>query len=127
MLLDSNIIIYASRSENTQIRQFIGEHDIVVSAISYVEVLGYHRLTKDAWCDRLLLCTCGSVPKLGLCTSLLSQCNKAEGRREETLYIQLFAFFQVVGYFCQAALEAQSLMINVLSYVWEFKPCLSLS
>jgi hypothetical protein len=34
--------------------------------------------------------------------------------REETLYIQLFAFFQVVGYFCQAALEAQSLMINVL-------------
>lgn len=47
MLLDSNIIIYASQLENAQIRQFIGEHDIVVSAISYVEVLGYHRLTED--------------------------------------------------------------------------------
>ncbi len=40
MLLDSNIIIYASQLENSKIRQFIGEHDIVVSAISYVEVLG---------------------------------------------------------------------------------------
>ena len=47
MLLDSNIIIYASQPENTQIRQFIGEHDIVVSAISYIEVLGYHRLTEE--------------------------------------------------------------------------------
>lgn len=47
MLLDSNIIIYASQPEQGQIRQFIGEHDIVVSAISYVEVLGYHRLTED--------------------------------------------------------------------------------
>jgi hypothetical protein len=50
MLLDSNIIIYASQPENTQIRQFIGEHDIVVSAISYIEVLGYHRLTEEIDC-----------------------------------------------------------------------------
>ena len=47
MLLDSNIIIYASQPENSQIRQFVGEHDIVVSAVSYVEVLGYHRLTEE--------------------------------------------------------------------------------
>ncbi|WP_377473241.1 MAG: type II toxin-antitoxin system VapC family toxin [Microcoleus anatoxicus] len=47
MLLDSNIIIYASQPEHAQIRQFIGEHDIVVSAISYVEVLGYHQLTEE--------------------------------------------------------------------------------
>ena len=47
MLLDSNIIIYASQPENSQIRHFIGENDIVVSAVSYVEVLGYHRLTEE--------------------------------------------------------------------------------
>lgn len=47
MLLDSNIIIYASQLENIQIRQFIGEYDIVVSAITYVEVLGYHRLSEE--------------------------------------------------------------------------------
>ncbi|WP_449420951.1 PIN domain-containing protein [Phormidium nigroviride] len=47
MLLDSNVIIYASQPEHAQVRQFIGEHDIVVSAVSYVEVLGYHRLTEE--------------------------------------------------------------------------------
>ena len=44
MLLDSNIIIYASQAQYPQIRQFIGEYDIAVSALSYVEVLGYHQV-----------------------------------------------------------------------------------
>lgn len=48
MLLDSNIIIYASQAEYPQIRQFIGEYDIAVSALSYVEVLGYHRLSEES-------------------------------------------------------------------------------
>lgn len=45
MLLDSNIIIYASLPEYATLRRWIGEHTPAVSAISYVEVLGYHRLT----------------------------------------------------------------------------------
>lgn len=48
MLLDSNIIIYASQPEHTQIRQFISEIEIVVSAVSYVELLGYHRLIEES-------------------------------------------------------------------------------
>jgi toxin FitB len=47
MLLDSNIIIYASQPEHDQIRRFISENEIAVSALSYVEVLGYHRLTEE--------------------------------------------------------------------------------
>ncbi|MBD1845685.1 type II toxin-antitoxin system VapC family toxin [Cyanobacteria bacterium FACHB-63] len=46
MLLDSNIIIYAIQPENIQLRQFIADHTPTVSALSYVEVLGYHRLTE---------------------------------------------------------------------------------
>lgn len=45
MLLDSNIIIYASLSEFPQLRTFIVENPAYVSAISYVEVLGYHKLS----------------------------------------------------------------------------------
>ena len=45
MLLDSNIIIYAAKPDYAALRQFIAEHSPVVSVISYVEVLGYHRLT----------------------------------------------------------------------------------
>src|SRR5712692_6607659 len=47
MLIGSNIIIYAARPEHAFLRQFIAEHAPVVSAISYVEVLGYHRLGED--------------------------------------------------------------------------------
>lgn len=44
MLLDSNIIIYAAQPKHEQLRKFIAEHAPAVSAISYVEVLGYHKL-----------------------------------------------------------------------------------
>ena len=47
MLLDSNIIIYAAKSEHAALRQFIKEHAPAVSIVSYIEVLGYHRLNDD--------------------------------------------------------------------------------
>lgn len=47
MLLDSNIIIYAAQPEHAALRQFIKEHAPAVSVISYIEVLGYHRLSDD--------------------------------------------------------------------------------
>lgn len=46
MLLDSNITIYAIQPENARLRQFIAAHSPTVSALSYVEVLGYHRLVE---------------------------------------------------------------------------------
>ena len=45
MLLDSNIIIYSAQPENEFLRQLIAEQAPAVSAVSYVEVLGYHRLS----------------------------------------------------------------------------------
>ena len=45
MLLDSNIIIYAGQPDHDFLRRFIATHAPAVSAISYVEVLGYHNLT----------------------------------------------------------------------------------
>jgi glucosamine-6-phosphate deaminase len=47
MLIDSNIIIYAAKPEYDDLRMFITENSPAVSAISYVEVLGYHRLTEQ--------------------------------------------------------------------------------
>lgn len=47
MLLDSNIIIYSAQPEYSQLRAFIAEHSPAVSALSYLEVLGYHRLTEQ--------------------------------------------------------------------------------
>lgn len=47
MLIDSNIIIYAAKPEHPELRKFIEEHAPAVSAVSYIEVLGYHRLTEQ--------------------------------------------------------------------------------
>jgi predicted nucleic acid-binding protein len=47
MLIDSNIIIYAARPEHEKLRQWIAKTAPAVSVISYVEVLGYHKLTSD--------------------------------------------------------------------------------
>ena len=47
MLIDSNIIIYAAKPEYNALREMIAEYGPAVSAVSYVEVLGYHRLTEQ--------------------------------------------------------------------------------
>src|SRR5215813_15480940 len=47
MLVDSNILIYAAQLEYAQLRQFIANHAPTVSAVSYVEVLGYHQLDDE--------------------------------------------------------------------------------
>lgn len=44
MLLDSNIIIYAAKPEYSHLCDLIAKNSPVLSAVSYVEVLGYHRL-----------------------------------------------------------------------------------
>lgn len=46
MLLDSNIIIYAAKPEYASLLDLIAKHAPAVSAISQVEVLGYHLLTQ---------------------------------------------------------------------------------
>lgn len=46
MLLDSNIIIYAAQPEHEELRRLIASQPSSVSAITVVEVLGYHRLSE---------------------------------------------------------------------------------
>jgi predicted nucleic acid-binding protein len=43
-LIDSNIIIYASKPENIRLRELLLKPDSSLSLISKVEVLGYHAL-----------------------------------------------------------------------------------
>jgi hypothetical protein len=47
VLLDSNIIIYSAQPEFPQLRALIAAHAPGVSALSSLEVLGYHLLTEE--------------------------------------------------------------------------------
>lgn len=44
ILLDSNLVIYATDPAQADLRKFVRENDTAVSAISYVEALGFHGL-----------------------------------------------------------------------------------
>lgn len=46
ILADSNLIIYATRPEYGALRDWLAGHLPKVSAVTVVEVLGYHRLTE---------------------------------------------------------------------------------
>jgi hypothetical protein len=56
MLIDSNIIIYAAKPEHPDLRRLIAEQAPAVSAVSVVEVLGYHRLTEAERQQRFCPC-----------------------------------------------------------------------
>lgn len=47
MLIDSNILIYAGEPRYTVLREFIKVHSPVLSIVSYIEVLGYDKLTDE--------------------------------------------------------------------------------
>src|SRR6266852_5181425 len=47
MLLDSNIIIYSAKREYAELRLFMFKNAYSVSAVSRIEVLGYHLLTDN--------------------------------------------------------------------------------
>ena len=46
-LVDSNIIIYASKPGFDFLHPLLAEPDVAVSVITHVETLGYHQLTAD--------------------------------------------------------------------------------
>lgn len=48
-ILDSNILIYAAIDKYAHLREFIQKENPVVSAISKLEVLGYHKLGEEEY------------------------------------------------------------------------------
>ncbi len=47
MLIDSNVIIYASKPDGLLTRRFLNQIRRVISVVSYVESLGYQSLTES--------------------------------------------------------------------------------
>ena len=46
-VIDLNIIIYASYPKNEYLRKFISEQPAVITTISIIETLGYHKITTE--------------------------------------------------------------------------------
>ena len=48
MLIDSNIVIYSVQPQYVFLRLFVDSIPGIVSIVSYIEALGFHRLTREA-------------------------------------------------------------------------------
>ena len=83
MLLDSNVIIYAARPEHESLRSPIAENTPAVSAVSYVEVLGYHRLTEQE--RNHFRSFFAAAPVLKLESTVLEQAVRLRQQRKMTL------------------------------------------
>jgi toxin FitB len=46
-LLDSNIVIYATKPEFSLLDKILARKDFAVSIVSFVEVLGFHKITEE--------------------------------------------------------------------------------
>ncbi|MCI0555245.1 MAG: hypothetical protein L0287_30230 [Anaerolineae bacterium] len=55
ILADSNLIIYAASGKYPDLVEWIGKNKPIVSAVTLVEVLGYHKLKAD---EKVVLKTC---------------------------------------------------------------------
>ncbi len=88
-LLDSNIIIYASKPGSEFLQPQMASSDVCVSAVSYVEVLGFHRLTQPE--RNFLEEFFANTPMLSLAPSVLDQAVKLRCQRRMPLADALVA------------------------------------
>lgn len=95
MLLDSNIIIYSSQPSFDSLRTFIAQTAPFVSAISYVEVLGYHQLTEEERTHFMAFFQAASI--LPLSTPVLEQAVKLRQIRKMALGDALIAATALVN------------------------------
>lgn len=89
LLLDSNIIIYATLPEYEILRELLVTKDFCVSAISYVEVLGYHRLQNQE--KKLLHHFFESTSILPITKDILDTAVKLKQKKKMTLGDALIA------------------------------------
>jgi toxin FitB len=83
MLLDSNLIIYASKPGYDGLLDWMSQQPIVVSAISQLEVQGYHRLTETE--RKFFVDFFSSLPILAVTPEVINQAITLRQQRKMSL------------------------------------------
>ncbi len=83
MLLDSNLVIYASKSGYDDLREWMSHQPICVSALSQLEVLGYHRLTQED--RRFFVDFFSALPVLPITSEVIDQAIALRQQRKMSL------------------------------------------
>lgn len=94
LLLDSNIIIYAYQNEYPEIDSLISVNPICFSEISYLETIGYHKITMTE--ERFLQALFSKVTVLPVEFSVIKQATLLRQQRKMSLGDAIIAATAVV-------------------------------
>jgi toxin FitB len=94
MLLDSNLIIYASKPGYDALLDWMSQQPIVVSAISQLEVQGYHRLTPTE--RQFFVNFFASLPILAITPEIINQAIALRQQRKMSLGDAMIAATAIV-------------------------------
>lgn len=109
MLIDSNLIIYAAKPEHHGLRRLIATHVPAVSVVSFVEVLGYHRLTAQDrhYFEDFFL----AAPVLRISTDILDRATELRQRRSMKLGDSLIGATALIH-------DLELLTANIGDFAW---------
>jgi toxin FitB len=94
ILIDSNVLIYAASGSHPELRDFIQEQAPVVSAVTYVETLGYHKLNEFE--KRFLNLFFSAAKVIGISDPVLEEAVRLRQQRRMSLGDALIAGTAVV-------------------------------
>ncbi len=83
MLLDSNIVIYAATTQRDELIRLIGDSEVAVSIVTYIEVLGYQGLDEkqERFCEGFF----NTVSTLSLSDEIANRAVKLRQQRRMSL------------------------------------------
>ena len=95
MLIDSNILIYAGDPHYAFLRTFLTTSNPAVSIVTYIEVLGYHKLTDEQrqYFEELF----DLIPTVFVDQQIAEQAVKLRQQRKMTLGDSIIAATALVG------------------------------
>ena len=88
-LLDSNIVIYATKPNYNDLRKYLSTSPLSVSAVTYLEVMGYHLLQEEE--KELLRKFFGSIQVFQIDSQIISSAVSLRQSRKMSLGDSLIA------------------------------------
>ena len=88
-LIDSNLVIYAAQPKHKKLREYVADQIPVVSVVSKVETLGYHKL--DAYEQAFLEDFFGAATVLPVSQSVVEEAIRLRQKRHMSLGDALIA------------------------------------
>jgi len=108
-LIDSNIIIYSVLPAHQYLRDYLKDKDLIISKITLLEVLGYHKLTSSEKADFSRLFQ--SINQIPISEEVIEVAIKLSQRKKLSVGDSIIAASAILS-------QATLLTANLIDFIW---------